>query len=142
METINQDHQCTAVFIARIFLGFLFLFQGYDAVFNIKIKNVVAVYQTNFLNKGIPKFLTVLGVWFTSYTELICGALLILGLFEYISLYLLGVNLIVASIGFGINAAMWDMRFVFPRLILLLFLLLVPESWNIVSLDNLFFTHK
>jgi uncharacterized membrane protein YphA (DoxX/SURF4 family) len=139
VEIINQHHQCIAVFIARIFLGFLFLFQGYDVIFNIKIKNVIATYQSSFQNKGIPGFLTVLGAWFTSYTELVCGFFLILGCFEYISLYLLGINLIIASIAFGINAAMWDMRYIFPRLILLLFLLIAPDSWNIWALDTLIF---
>ena len=139
MEIINQYHQIAAVFIARVFLGFLFFFQGYDSIFNVRIKNVIDTYESSFENKGIPRFLTVAGAWFTSYTELICGFLLIAGLFENIALYLLGINLIVASIAFGVNTPMWDMRFVFPRLILLLFLLIVPATWNIFSLDHLFF---
>ena len=139
MEIINQYHQIAAVFIARVFLGFLFFFQGYDSIFNVRIKNVIDTYESSFENKGIPRFLTVAGAWFTSYTELICGFLLIAGLFENIALYLLGINLIVASIAFGVNTPMWDMRFVFPRLILLLFLLIVPATWNIFSFDHLFF---
>ena len=139
MEIANQYHEVASAFIARIFLGCLFFFQGYDAVFNVKIKNIIDTYQNSFVNKGIPKFFTVCGAWFTSYTELICGLLLILGLFEYCSLYLLAINLIIASIAFSINSPMWDMRFLFPRLILLLFLLVIPASWNIWSLDNLIF---
>ncbi len=140
MKLLIQNHQVIAVCIARVFLGLLFFFQGYDIVFKIKVKNVIETYQTTFLNKGIPKFMTVCAAWFTSYTELICGALLVLGLFEYCALYLLGINLIIASIGFGINTPMWDMRFVLPRLLLLLFLLVVPNSWNTYSLDYLLFT--
>jgi uncharacterized membrane protein YphA (DoxX/SURF4 family) len=139
LEVINQHHEIEAVFIARVFLGLLFFFQGYDAVFNIKIKNVIETYQGSFTNKGIPKFLTVCGVWFTSCTELVCGVFLILGLFEYYSLSLLGINIIIASIAFGISTPMWDTRFVFPRLILLIFLLIVPPTWNAWSLDSLFF---
>jgi uncharacterized membrane protein YphA (DoxX/SURF4 family) len=139
LKTINQYREIEAVFIARIFLGLLFFFQGYDAVFKIKIKNVIDTYQNTFIVKGIPKYLTVCGVWFTSCTELVCGALLILGLFEYCSLSILGINLILASIAFGINTPMWDTRFVFPRLILLIFLLIVPTTWNAWSLDSLFF---
>lgn len=137
MEAITQYHEVAAVFIARVFLGLLFFFQGYDAVFNIKIRNIIDTYQNSFANKGIPKFLTVCGSWFTSYVELIFGFLLVVGLFEYYALYLLGLNLIIASIAFGIITPMWDMRFVFPRLALLIFLLLVPGSWNMWSLDNL-----
>ncbi len=140
MEIINQHHEIAAIFIARVFLGLLFFFQGYDAVFRVKIKNVIETYQGSFEHKGIPKFLTVSAVWFTSCTELVGGLFLILGLFEYSVLYLLGINLIIAALGFGINTPMWDTRFVFPRLLLVLFLLLVPQAWNGWSLDSLLFS--
>jgi putative oxidoreductase len=136
METITQHE--TAAFIARIFLGLLFFFQGYDAVFNVKIRNVIQVYENSFASKGIPRFLTVVGAWFTSYIEFIGGLLLILGVFQYYVLSLLGLDLIIASIAFGISTPMWDTRHVFPRLLLLLLLLIIPASWNVISLDNLF----
>lgn len=142
MEFIYQYHEAIGVFTARIILGLLFFFQGYDAVFKVKIKNVIQAYEQSFENKGIPRFLTVGGAWFTSLSELICGLLLILGLFEYVALYLLGANLIMASIAFGINTPMWDTRHVFPRLVLLIFLLVIPQSWNVISLDNLIFNLK
>lgn len=138
MEIINQYHYVIAAFIARVFLGFLFFFQGYDAVFRVKVENVIETFESEFSKKGIPKFLTVFAAWFTSYTELIGGALLIVGLFQYAALYLLGINLLIAAIGFGINTAMWDLRHVFPRLTLILFLLIIPQSLNIISLDKLF----
>ncbi|MDO8998629.1 MAG: DoxX family protein [Bacteroidota bacterium] len=141
MEIINQYHEIAAIFIARVFLGILFFFQGYDAIFNIKISNVIETYQNTFTNVRMPRFLIVLATWFTSYTELICGFLLIIGLFEYVALFLLGLNLIIAAIGFGINTAMWDSKYVFPRLVLILLLLIVPETWDAWSLDSLFFKY-
>ena len=93
MDSIIQYHDVAAVFIARVFLGLLFFFQGFDAVFNIKVRNVIEAYENSFANKGIPRFITVLGSWFTSYVELIGGFLLVFGLFEYCALYLLGLNL-------------------------------------------------
>jgi putative oxidoreductase len=137
METLNQYHEIAGVLIARVFLGCLFFFQGYDAVFNVKLKNVIATFEANFANRGIPKFLTTSASIFTCCTELIGGVLLILGLFEYAALYLLGLNLIIAAIGFGINTALWDTRNVLPRLLLILFLLFVPQDWNTLSLDHL-----
>lgn len=137
MQPIVQYHEIAAVFMARVFLGLLFFFQGYDAVFNVKVKYVIEAYVNSFTNKGIPKFLTVCGSWFTSYTELIAGFLLVFGLFEYFALYLLGIDLLLASIAFNITSPMWDMRFVFPRLILLIFLLVAPPSWNVWTFDNL-----
>ena len=139
MEIIDQYHQEVGVFIARLFLGCLFFFQGFDAVFNVKIKNIPHTYNSTFLNNSMPKFLIISGSWFTSCSAFIGGILLILGLFEYCALILLGINLIVTAIGFGINTAMWDTRFVFPRLILIVFLLLVPQTLNIFSLDHLIF---
>lgn len=139
MEIINQYHYTIGAFIARVFLGSLFLFQGYDAVFKIKIANVITTFEHSFRSKGMPRFIIVLASWFTSYTELICGFLLIFGLLNYVALYLLGLNLIIASIGFSIHNPMWDTRHVFIRLILLLFLLAIPATWNLISLDTLIF---
>lgn len=133
-----MDNQQIAAFIIRIFLGFLFFFQGYDALFNVKIRNIVSAYSTEFAYKGIPKFFTIAGAWFTSYIEFVGGLLLILGIFQQYILYLLGLDLLLASIAFGISKPMWDMRFVFPRLILLTFLLVIPDSWNVISFDHLF----
>lgn len=137
METTMQ-HEITAAFITRVFLGLLFFFQGYDAIFNIKIKNVIQTYEDSFALKGIPRFLTVSGAWFTSFAEFIGGLLLVLGIFQYYALTILGLDILIASIAFGIASPMWDTRHVFPRLVLLIFLFLIPESWNVISLDNLF----
>ena len=139
MEFIEQYHLIAATLLARVFLGILFLFQGYDAIFNIGLKNVSETFQTSFANKKIPNQLINLAVYFTSFTELIGGVFLITGFCEYFALYALGVNLLIAALGFSINSAMWDMRFVFPRLLLLLLLLFTPQSWHTCSLDNLFF---
>jgi uncharacterized membrane protein YphA (DoxX/SURF4 family) len=139
LTDLIAHHKIIAVLIARLFLGFLFFFQGYDAIFNIKIRNVVNTYQSFFQSKGIPRNVTVAGAWFTSIIELAGGFFLIIGLFKYIALYLLGADLIVVSIAFGITRPMWDMRYVFPRLILLLFLLLVPRALDLFSLDNFVF---
>jgi uncharacterized membrane protein YphA (DoxX/SURF4 family) len=137
---MEHNHQITAIFIARIFLGCLFFFQGYDAVFRIKMKNVVLTYQSTFANSGIPKIIVIWASWYTSFTALLGGLFLVLGLFNYCTLCVLGVNLILTAIGFGINTPMWDTRFVLPRLMLIIFLLIVPHGWHAWSLDNLLFS--
>lgn len=139
MEIIEHYHYLVAITVARIFLGLLFLFQGYDAAVNIGLKKVSDTYQEAFQKKGIPRFLTVLASWFTAYTALIGGLLLVLGLFEFAALYLLGLNLLIAALGFGINEPLWNMRHVFPRLVLLLLLLTTPLEWHSWSLDKLLF---
>ena len=97
MDLLDQYNPTAALFLVRVFLGLLFLFQGYDAVFRVKIRNIVATYQGPFASHGVPGLLSVIAIWFTSLTELVFGALLVLGLFHSIALYFLGLNLLVYS---------------------------------------------
>lgn len=139
MEALEQYHREAATFLVRVFLGLLFFFQGYDAVFRIKIRNVISAYKQPFASRGIPGFISVPAIWFTSLSELIFGFLLVAGFFTSISLFILGINLLVASVAFAIVTPLWNMRHVFPRFILLIFLLVVPAGWNLWSADYLLF---
>ncbi|HVA98391.1 MAG TPA: DoxX family protein [Bacteroidia bacterium] len=128
--------QIVAVFLARVFLGLLFFYQGYDKIFRIKVKNVIQTIYMPLVNKGVPKFLSVLGAYATSYIELICGAALIIGFMKNWSLYLLSFDVLFAAIVFGLVEPMWDTRHIFPRIVLLVFLLLIPTQWDVISMDN------
>jgi uncharacterized membrane protein YphA (DoxX/SURF4 family) len=138
METINLHGPTIAALTARVILGFLFFFQGYDAVFKLKLKNVNSAYKELFSQSKFPAFLIGAGAYYTSLSELIGGSLLILGLFTYPALYILAINLMVASFAFGSGNALWDTKHVLPRLVLLLFNLSIPLSWHLFSLDQLF----
>src|SRR5687768_15547940 len=129
-----HHHEIAAVFIARVFLGLLFFFQGYDAIFKVRLKGVIETIQP-LSSTGVPRLFIIMGAYFTSYVELIGGFFLIIGFLKYYSLYLLGINLLVASFAFSITKPMWDMQFVFPRILLLLFLLIVPSNWDVISVD-------
>jgi putative oxidoreductase len=124
-----------AAFIARVFLGFLFFFQGYDKVFRLGVKQVIETIHVSLSSKGVPKLFTILGVYFTSYAELICGAFLILGFVKYYCLYLLGFDLLFAAFAFGMIEPVWDMKHIFPRLALLIFLMIIPSQWDVISVD-------
>ena len=132
-DIINKE--VMAVFIARVFLGLLFFFQGVDAVFNIRIKGVIQTIREPLVSRGVPPFMILLGAYYTSYIELIGGLCLIIGFAKYYALYLLGIDLLIASIAFGIVKPMWDMQFVFPRLALLIFFLIAPSQWDVISVD-------
>ncbi|HTA28097.1 MAG TPA: DoxX family membrane protein [Bacteroidia bacterium] len=123
-------------FIARVFLGIVFFLQGYDKVFRIGVKQVIQTVYQPLSAKGIPKFFSSLGAYFTSYVELICGALLIIGLLKYYCLYLLGFDLLFAAVAFGIVEPVWDMKHIFPRFALLMFLMIIPSQWDVVSVDH------
>ena len=126
-----------AEFIIRVFAGILFFFQGYDKVFKIRISGVV----DNFLEEAehihIHKPLVTIFTYCTSFIELICGALLIVGLFTNYALLALGFDLVLVCFAFSIIRPMWDMQYVFPRLVLITFLLILPNEYTKIALDYL-----
>jgi putative oxidoreductase len=124
-----------AAFITRLFLGILFFLQGYDKVFRIGVKQVIAAVHGPLSEKGLPKFFSTFGSYFTSYVELVCGGFLIIGFVKYYCLYLLGFDLLFAALAFGIVDPIWDMKHIFPRLALLIFLLIIPSHWDVLSVD-------
>lgn len=121
----------------RVFCGVIFMFQGYDKVFNVKISGVIETYRYEAQQKNIPSFLLTFSAYYTSFVEFFGGALLILGLFKNYVLILLGMDMIMVAIAFSYLKPMWDMRFVFPRLILIAILLVLPSRWAYFSLDYL-----
>ncbi len=135
MQNIINNQYIIAVFTTRIFLGFLFFFQGYDAIARVGIKNLTESLHFPLSENGVPKAMTAAGVWIISFIQLIGGIFLIIGFVKYYALYLLGLNLVVTSIAYGIIKPMWDMQFVFPRLVILIFLLIVPPQWDVLSVD-------
>ena len=132
---MNNYNEIAVALILRVFLGILFVAQGYDKVFKIKIKGVYETFEVPMRPKNIPHFLLKLSAFFTSYAELIGGLCLIVGIFKFYILYLLGFDLLLVSIAMAMLNPMWDMQFVFPRLVILIALLLIPPAWDIISLD-------
>lgn len=139
METVFGivHHESALFFILRVTLGVLFLFQGIDKAFNLGIPKVTSTFQAELGVIKIPRWILFIAATFTSYVELVGGILLIAGLFKYYTLYLLGLDLIVVTIAFSLIQPVWDMKFVWPRLILLAILLYLPAQWDQISLDGL-----
>ncbi len=134
MSHIIHLHSVLAL-LPRVFLGMLFLFQGYDAVFRVKVSGVIGAFDDALTAKGIPIGIIRLGAYFTSYVQLIGGAFLIIGFLKYYVLYFLGLDLLLATFAFGLLKPMWDLGHVFPRMALLLFLLMIPPFWDVFSVD-------
>ncbi|MBI2271656.1 MAG: DoxX family membrane protein [Bacteroidetes bacterium] len=126
-----------ASFIVRVFLGVLFFAQGFDKVFHIKVHSVIHAFEQPLEDHKLPAWMITWAGVYTSYIELICGFMLIIGLFKSIALYLLGIDLLMVCIAFSIIKPMWDIQFVFPRLILLIALLVMPANWDVISVDYL-----
>ena len=132
---IIHSREVVAMFVARVFLGFLFFFQGFDAVFRIKVHGVLDTIKESLLEKGVPNFFINMGAYYTSYINLICGFLLIIGFAKYYALYFIGADILITAFAFSIIKPMWDMQFVFPRLALMIFFLIAPTQWDVISVD-------
>lgn len=124
--------------IIRLFCGIIFMFQGYDKLFVVKIKGVVELFQRDARQKRIPGFLQYSMAFYTSAMEFIGGILLILGLFKNVVLVLLGFDVIMVAVAFSVLEPVWDMRHVFPRLLIISVLLVMPEEWSRFTLDFIF----
>ncbi len=132
------SHESVVYFVFRVILGILFLFQGYDKVFNLKIRGVILYFKEESKHKHIPEFVLVVTAFLTSFLELACGGLLVIGLFQTTAFYLLGLDLIIICAAFSILKPMWDLHLVFPRVVLLGALLCFPNNWDKLSLDAFF----
>jgi putative oxidoreductase len=130
-------HLSAATLIARLFLGALFFIQGYDKVIRIKMPGLVQTFRTELGRSSVPDWILIPAAWYTSYAEFIGGFLLITGLFKSYVLFALGLDLVLVAIAMGMVQPMWNMEFVFPRLLLLLFLLIIPQGYDYISLDFL-----
>lgn len=130
-------NEAAAVLLIRIFLGLLFFWQGYDKIFNIKIKGVIETFRHPLIEKHVPAFLLTIAAYYTSFIEFAGGFLLIIGLAKYAVLFLLGLDLLMVTLAFCIINPMWDLQQIFARLILITVLLIVPHQWDIISIDYL-----
>ncbi|MBL0341705.1 MAG: DoxX family membrane protein [Bacteroidetes bacterium] len=139
---ITDLNYIIAIATARIIVGILFFFQGYDKVFKVGMKEVGETMQASLGKNKLPSGFVKLIAIFTSWVELLCGFLLILGFFKFFTIYLLCFNLVLVVIGFSIAKPMWETGHVLIRLLLLMLLLLTPIEWDKFSLDYLFALSK
>lgn len=127
---------------SRLLLGIIFLMQGFGKVFKWGVSNVYnngfKAYEETFL----PDFLLKFTAYFTSYGELICGLLLVLGLFRKQAYLVLAAILLIVSFGHGLQSPIWDMQHVFIRSVLLVFLMMIPLEKDSFSIDHLIKTKK
>jgi len=135
MDLKPTANRYAALIILRTLIGLIFFMQGYGKVFNFGIENLHHSFFVQYESTFLPKWLIWFTVYYTSFTELICGLLLTLGMFKQISLYFLGSVLIIISFGHGLLEPVWDLQHLFFRAAMLIALLLLPESWDKYKLD-------
>ena len=86
---MNFTHLTYIEFLLRVIAGVLFLFQGYDKLFRVKISEVVQMIMSDPQSKGFPQSFVAFGVALSSLIEFVGGIFLIVGIFITSSLYLL-----------------------------------------------------
>ncbi len=133
MEFITSENILS--FTLRIILGILFFMQGYDKVVKVKMDGVVKSFRYEFGNVKMPDFILVISAYFSSFIELVGGFALIIGLFTKYVLFLFGLDLILVVVAFSLINPVWDMKIVFPRIVIWSILMVLPESWNKLSVD-------
>ena len=127
----------TFEFLIRVFTGIIFLFQGYDKLFSVKLKQVVDTFDDEAEKKHIPKTLVIISSYYSSIVEFTGGLFLLLGIFKPIVLTLLGIDLLMVAVAFSSLEAMWDMKHVFPRFVLVSIMMILPPHWEFFSLSKL-----
>jgi putative oxidoreductase len=133
MEIFTNDS--ILYFVLRVILGILFFMQGYDKVIKVKMEGVIKSFRYEFNNVKMPNFILVLSAYFSSFVELVGGLALILGIFTKYALFLLGVDLILVTVAFSLINPVWDMKIVFPRIILWTLLMIINDTYNLISID-------
>jgi uncharacterized membrane protein YphA (DoxX/SURF4 family) len=134
MDTQTLWNRRIALFGLRVMFGSVTMFVAYHKIF---ISSLAEQYKwfTGLEAYFPPPFLV--GVnYYCAYVELICGFLILIGLFRDISLYLVLSVLVIVAFGHSLDRYVWDMAQVSFRTAMLLPLLLLPASWDIIRLDS------
>ncbi len=131
-------NRAIALLIIRVVAGILFFFQAYDKIFKLGIKNVIYTFRQSLSETFLKGGLLSSVVYISSYLEMIGGAMLITGFCRDQVLYILGADLLAVAFIFSMIKPMWDMQFYFPRLVLIIALLLCPPEWDSFTIMRFF----
>lgn len=144
LDSEMTDTTCSLEFavgmlLLRMTAGMLFFFQGYDKAFRIPANQVLDTIADPLRKTIVPMAALRPMVLISSWVELLGGLSLVLGLFSTYALYALAADLVIVAFVFSSLNAMWDMRYYFPRFILVAALLFLPAGMDWFSLERLLF---
>jgi putative oxidoreductase len=134
----TERSRAWGVLLARLVLGLIF-FQG--ALWRIFDLGPVEHARRFFVEPYADSFLPEWSLWFTGtavpFVEVVGGALVLLGLWRLFGLVLVGGVLVTVTFGHLLNEPIFAFNaHVIPRLLLVLFLLVVPQEWDHFSIDS------
>lgn len=124
-----------AILTMRLWLGATLLIQASDKIFSIGIRNVSDALEFKISKIHLSQGFYMFFIGLTSFLEFIGSILLIAGFLKVFALIGLALNMLLVSIAFSLNGAMWDMRHFFPRFIVLIILMLLSTQSDWFSID-------
>ena len=134
----DVDRRAWGVLFARLILGLMFFQGAWWRVFGI---GPIGHARRFFVDPYSESFLPTWSLWAAGtavpFAEFVGGALILLGLFRLQGLVLVGGVLVLVTFGHLVNEPLYSFSgHVFPRLILVVLLLLIPASWDRFSVDE------
>ncbi|MEM7414774.1 MAG: hypothetical protein AAF389_04700 [Gemmatimonadota bacterium] len=134
----TEASRAWGVLFARVVLGLLFFQGAFWRVFDL---GVVEHARRFFVMPYAETFLPAWSLWVAGvgvpFAELIGGALVLVGLWRVAGLLLLGGVLVLVTFGHLVTEPIYSISgHIFPRLVLVVFLLIVPASWDRFSVDG------
>ncbi|MFN8152953.1 MAG: DoxX family membrane protein [Bacteroidia bacterium] len=136
MTLFSITPEILAAATLRITVGVLFAIQGYDKAIKIGVKGVVETVGPSYRNLGFPDFMIRFISFFTSWTELLAGVMLVAGVFTLPAAGLLCLDLIIVTAGMSLLDPVQELRIIFPRLLLLVIYLLFAAHLDTLSIDR------
>jgi uncharacterized membrane protein YphA (DoxX/SURF4 family) len=141
LRSANQcpnSNRAWAVLFARLVLGLIFFMAGVWKVFQLGPLNHARKWFLPYANTFLP----VWSLWATGVTipfvEMVAGGLLIIGLRTREASIGLGFVLAIVTFGHLLSEPLYEFHtHVIPRLVLLLFVLMIPREDDRFSLDHL-----
>jgi putative oxidoreductase len=135
---MRSTNVALAVLFARLVLGLIFLMAGVHKVFVMGPAEHVKKFFLPFTDTFLPTW----SLWAVGATipfvELLGGALVFVGLWRRGALVALGCVLVIVTFGHLLHVPLFaTYEHIFPRLCLLLFVLMVPAEHDRFALDAL-----
>ncbi len=126
-----------AALLARLLIGTLMTMAGWWKVFILGAdQHADRFFIQGFTDHWIPDWILLILGYTIPFAELILGLTLLLGLFRLPSLVLVGLLHILTTYGHALQQPLFDIDgHTFTRMALILFLLMLPEGTDKLSVD-------
>ncbi len=126
------------ILLARLVLGLMFFQGAVWRVFNVgPVEHARRFFVEPFADSFLPEWALWVAGTAVPFAELAGGALVLVGLWRLPGLLLLGGVLVVVTFGHLVAEPIYAFNaHVMPRLVLVVFLLMMPPGWDRYSIDE------